>query len=260
MIEPRVDLSIAVYNQWDKTKRFLDSFFKYTKYQNYQLNIIDNSSKDSTVNELDVYAEMDKVNVIWNDNRESFSACHNKVLSKAKGKYCCVLAHDIEIVTFKWLEKMVMYAENNERCGILAPIKIIGQEPDLKRLYGGRIEDDAFCFNICEENEMDKIEYIQSSCMLIKNSLIKRIEVFDERFVGKYYDDIDFCIRATEAGYTIDIALDVEVFYYDDEDMSWKTNQENNRKLFVEKQTEWLIKNKGAAVKRLRRSRIHGTT
>jgi len=48
------------------------------------------------------------------------------------------------------------------------------------------------------------VDHVAGAAMLIARELFERIGYFDERFF-LYYEDLDFCLRAKKAGYTIHI-------------------------------------------------------
>jgi GT2 family glycosyltransferase len=52
------------------------------------------------------------------------------------------------------------------------------------------------------------VEHVAGAAMLITRDLIDKIGLFDERFF-LYFEDLDFCLRAKAAGYTIHINPDV---------------------------------------------------
>lgn len=53
------------------------------------------------------------------------------------------------------------------------------------------------------------VDHVAGAAMLISLELIDHIGLFDERFF-LYFEDLDFCLRAKSAGYTIHINPDVE--------------------------------------------------
>lgn len=59
-----------------------------------------------------------------------------------------------------------------------------------------------------QNDEIRKIDYISGACMLIKREVFEKIGVFDERFF-MYFEDVDFCLRACEAGFFV--AVDPQV-------------------------------------------------
>lgn len=242
---PSVELSIFVYNQWEKTLRLLNSIKENTSYSNYKITVIDNGSTDQTVNELKNHPE---TNPIFKENL-SFAVCNNFVLDGSKADYVCVITSEVE-VSKDWLLNLVKKMEIDEDIGIISPVK----KNDENLIIGGKLRDDATCINLFERvRNREVIEWFHSCCFLIRKDVINKIGLFDERFQVRYYEDIDFCIRVKEAGFKLVCPQDIVISFYDDELPELKYNQEENRVLFVEKNKDWLIKNKGRAVKRKRR-------
>lgn len=52
------------------------------------------------------------------------------------------------------------------------------------------------------------VTHVAGAAMLIKREVLEKIGMLDERFF-LYFEDLDFCLRATSAGFTIHINLDV---------------------------------------------------
>lgn len=57
---------------------------------------------------------------------------------------------------------------------------------------------------------IQKVEHVAGAAMLIGRNVIEKIDTFDERFF-LYFEDLDFCLRAGKAGFTIHINPDVVV-------------------------------------------------
>ncbi|EKD80695.1 MAG: hypothetical protein ACD_40C00037G0015 [uncultured bacterium] len=52
------------------------------------------------------------------------------------------------------------------------------------------------------------VEHVAGAAMLISRKVLQQIHLFDERFF-LYFEDLDFCLRAAQAGYTTHINPDV---------------------------------------------------
>ncbi len=55
---------------------------------------------------------------------------------------------------------------------------------------------------------IQSVSHVAGAAMLISRQLVDKIGMFDERFF-LYFEDLDFCLRASRAGYTIHINPDV---------------------------------------------------
>lgn len=52
------------------------------------------------------------------------------------------------------------------------------------------------------------VDHVAGAAMLIKREVIEKIGLFDEQFF-LYFEDLDYCLRASQAGYTIHINPEV---------------------------------------------------
>lgn len=57
---------------------------------------------------------------------------------------------------------------------------------------------------------MKDIDYVSGACMLVRREVFEKIGLFDERFF-MYFEDVDFCLRAKGAGFTVDVDSNVLV-------------------------------------------------
>ena len=93
-------------------------------------------------------------------------------------------------------------------CGIVSPVLHHGGMFD----WGGKYN--KWTGMVRHKNWENKPKTIQTvahvagAAMLISRELVDKIGMFDERFF-LYFEDLDFCLRATAAGFTIHINPDV---------------------------------------------------
>lgn len=55
---------------------------------------------------------------------------------------------------------------------------------------------------------LQSVQHLAGAAMLIKREVFEKIGLFDERFF-LYFEDLDFCLRAKAAGYTLHLTPDV---------------------------------------------------
>ena len=149
-----------------------------------------------------------------------------------------------------WLTDLMAIYDTEYNVGIVSPVKNhIG-----RKLIGGKLDSAGNCINLFEEDrEKETIEWFHSCCLLLNNTIAKRVGCFDERFKVRYYEEVDLCIRTLDYGYKLICPKNVEIDYLSNESIDFKGYQEKNRVLFVTKNEQWLIEHKGKAVKRKRR-------
>ena len=131
------------------------------------------------------------------------------------------------------LEHLLRHADDDTRCGIMAP----------RRLLGGQVYTNDFCrYNLSNpfaSMYQDRLKRRAAVCepidivgtafegMFVKRAVVGSIGL-PERGLFIFCDDTDYCLRAVQSGFTIryipDALMDKEQFFRDD---SWT---ERNRK------------------------------
>jgi len=140
--------------------------------------------------------------VVKNDAGHSFSSAVNRGIEKAFKKGCqqvLVLNPDTKLKKgfLKPLEKVL----DRKNVGIVAPVIKHPEGFD----HGGRIN-----WRLGRPSHINKgkivlkkpaeREFVSGACMLIKKEVFDQIGLFDEDFF-LYFEDVDFCIRAKQAGF-----------------------------------------------------------
>lgn len=176
-----VSLIVAVYNGEKYIASCIDSIMNQT-YQNYEVILVDDGSKDSSGTICDCYAEKDsRIKVIHQVNR-GCSAARNEGLSHAKGEYIGIIDQD-DYLHEKYIEYFMklMLDHNAEIATTDTIFSFIGSAPASADL-------DFNKYNIIsgEDAAKEMLMYtlqIGPWNKLIKKSLIERTGIsFQEQF------------------------------------------------------------------------------
>ncbi len=245
--QPIVSIIIPVFNQLEYTKLVIESIREYTNIP-YEIIVIDNASSDGTFEYLSSLAD---IKLIRNSQNYGFPKAVNQGLAVAKGKYIVILNNDV-IVTDKWVEGLIEHLEEDESIGIIGPMSNYVSGPQMlngaEKIYmaNGVVNEKLlrdFANEIHERNKGKRFLFprIAGLCMVIKREVIEKIGGFDERFTPGNFEDDDYCLRATLAGFKVAIAMDVFIHHFGSK--SFKANGvekyrellERNEKIFIEK-------------------------
>jgi len=184
-IEGRTSCSIviATYNHLDDClKPCIESIKKYCNLNtsNREVIVVANGCTDGTREYVESLGEPFKL--LWFDEPLGATRAYNEGMKAAKYDYILLLNNDIVLLeqNADTLLNMHLIAFNDPKVGIVGPIKSMNKE--LSR------------------------EFIIFFCAMIKKEVIEKIGYLDESFGQGSSDDIDFCIRAQDAGYKIAIA------------------------------------------------------
>ncbi|GAB1402678.1 glycosyltransferase family 2 protein [Elusimicrobiota bacterium] len=230
-----LEIIIVSYNSLFWLRKTLDSldrfYLPYSKY-NIIITVVDNASTDDTVNVLET--EYRKINLIKSNTNLGFSAGNNLALKKSNADYIMLLNSDMELTEkSKNIDSTIEYLESDRNIGMITPKLLLSNgklDPACHR--GEPSPADAFFYFAGFEKLFPKIKFftkyhmlykdfstihevdaVTGACMVIKNSVLKKIGFFDERFF-MYSEDMDLCRRFREKGYKIIFYPETEIIHH----------------------------------------------
>lgn len=222
----KYDLTIIIvtFNSEKYIDKCIDSIAISEKNEiSYKIIIIDNYSKDETVNKIKKIQKDDrKIYLIENKKNIGFARAVNQGISRDSGGGYVLLLNPDTILEKRSLINLIKCAEKNQAgvCGgttidnhgkisgsyFRFPSLMIGlfDFTNLRKL----LKNDQWHkhFYCQDENHGNKtsfpVDVVTGGFMLINKSTIKEIGLFDESFF-MYLEDVDYCLRAKKAGIRI---------------------------------------------------------
>jgi len=215
-----ISIIIVTWNSEKYIIPCLKSIYKQKEYgfNNFEIIIIDNNSKDSTIKIIE--NEFSNVILIKNKLNLGYAKANNQGFKTAIGNFILLLNPDTELQN-NFFQPMLDFIEQNDKVGVIAP-KVIN--PDFSIQYSIRSFPDypillwefsglskilpynrtfgkwrMMYFNY---NELTEIDQPMASCLLIRKSAADTISYFDETF-PMFYNDVDFCYRVKQTGWQI---------------------------------------------------------
>jgi GT2 family glycosyltransferase len=211
--EGRVTSVIAVSHQnLDSTRRCLAALrASHDERHPLEILFVDNGSTDGTAEFL---AEQPDVELISNAENLGAPRARNQALMRARGDYVVFLDSDA-MVTPGWLARLLYHAEVDGSCGCVGPVSDraahgqqvplpVEPEPELLAAFADDLARD-------KRRQHRFGAMLSSFCLLVRREVLAAIGGFDERFSPWGFEDDDFTLRATLAGFRNRIALDVFV-------------------------------------------------
>ena len=202
-----VSATIVTYHSYDKARQAVESILKYTEGVDLTLYIVDNASKDGTLEKIK--EEFPSVVTIQNPRNGGFGYGHNAVLPVPTSKYHAFVNPDI-LFDRDVLTELAQYMEAHEDVGQVTPeirfpngeIQRIGRRtPVYGALVGRHIFEkklkpivDEYLMMDTDFSEPTEIENVTGCFSLIRTDLFKQLKGYDERFF-LYFEDFDISRR-----------------------------------------------------------------
>ncbi len=198
--EKLASIILINWNNYQMTKDCILSIKKNTHYPNYEIWLIDNGSKDKSLEKLK--KDFPELKTIANSENKGFPYALNQGYREAKGYYLSHMNNDA-VVLDGWLEEGIKVLESNPKIAVAGVREVT--------------DDDA---NNPEKLAKIKAEPDQEKMTLpvgwvTKKEMIEKIGYLDAEFFSPIYgEEADWNFRARNMGYRIVRASKSCVIHY----------------------------------------------
>lgn len=228
----KISLSICIvtFQACDYLRDCLNSLYAHAPNGEYEIIVVDNHSTDGTIETLE--RQFPQVQLIKNPTNNGFTAPMNQALRQAQGQYLLQLNPDT-IVHDQALNQLIQFMQSHPKVGICGP-KVLNTDGSLQKpcrrgestpwavityflglsslfpkskLFGG------YLMNYLDEDEINEVDGVAGSCMLLRREVIDQIGYLDERFFA-YQEDADFCFQARQAGWKVYYVPTAQITHY----------------------------------------------
>lgn len=228
-------MSVAIivlnYNNPISTIRCLNSFKLLLEGDShFETILVDNGSIDNSVSQIRLnYPEL---NIIESKKNLGFAGGNNlgiKAALKKKFTHILLLNNDTQIIDGSMLDKLIKRASD-----LTAPSIKFHRGGRSIVDFGGRIDwimgrNTHLEYNSSEIPKMiPPAEYLSGTCLMVKREVFKKIGLPDEGYF-LYYEDVDFCLRAKDAGYSLSVCKTTQIYHQ----LSETSNKLGNRKIQI---------------------------
>jgi len=241
-----VSIIIPTKDALGHLRRCIESIEKKTTYPHYEIIIIDNlSAKKETLDYLSSKAEGDRVRVIRYKREFNFSDMNNVAADGASGDYLLFLNNDTEVIERGWLGAMLEPLQLPEVAAVGA--KLLYPDDTVqhagvalwRRGTAGHVHSrlprgDHGYFGAADS--IRNCSAVSAACMMVRKKAFLELGGFDTS-LGVSYQDVDFCLRAQEAGMRI-VYTPFALLYHHESASTGRRANEKEERLFAEKWRE----------------------
>lgn len=259
--DPMVSVIIPNKDHRSDLERCIDSIMDRSTYDNYELVIVENGSTSQEIKDYytqllgyDYQAVLSKcreqavtgqpydrgvmradpsgragarVKIVVYEGGFNYSRINNLGAAYASGEYLLLLNNDTQVITFDWMEELLMYAQRQD-------VGAVG----AKLYYGDRTIQHAgvvigmgahgtaghthYKHNYQDLGYMGRLCYAQNvsavtgACLMVRKSLYEQAGGLEESFAVSL-NDVDFCLRLREMGKLNIFTPFAELYHYESE-------------------------------------------
>ncbi len=244
-----MDLSIIIvnYETYDLTKQTIESVIKYDHPFQYDIFLVDNASKDGSIERLQEYfSEESKkglVKFIFNHENMGFAHANNVALKQTTAEYVLLLNSDTVVVD-DCLGESLNYMKEHEDTGVLGCKVVLPDNtldkacrrsfPDfyvsfyrmtgLSYLFPKSKRFGRYNLTYMDEDETYEVDCVVGAFMMVRSKAIQEVGLLDETFF-MYGEDIDWCYRMKSADWKVIYYSDAKIVHYKGSSESKKQNK-----------------------------------
>lgn len=218
MSYPAISVLLLNWNQTELTLACLRSLARLD-YPAAEIILIDNGSAEDSLEQIE--SEFPGVILIRNDRNLGYTGGNNIGIRRALvagSDYIMLLNNDTEVAP-DVLRILVDVAESDPSIGIVGPLILYYDDPTRIWSAGGAIDPRTARAVSLGEGEPDdgglvptQVDYVSGCALLIKRSVVEQVGLLDDRMFI-YYEETDWCARAREAGYQIQLVPQAKVWH-----------------------------------------------
>lgn len=208
--QPLVSLIIPTRDALGLVRQCINSILARTKYQNYEIILVDNGSTDpEALAYFHSLAELPGFKVIRDEREFNYSALNNLAVELASGELVGLINNDVEVISEEWLGEMVSIA-------LQSGVGAVGARlwyPDYTLQHGGvllgvggvanhahraRAQGDPGYFGRAQL--IQGFSAVTAACLLIRKAHYLAVGGLNEVDLKVAFNDVDFCLRLRQAG------------------------------------------------------------
>ncbi len=208
---PLVSIIVPTRDKLDILRACIESVCTRTDYPNFEICIVDNRSVEPETRAwLRAVVADPRIRVLRDDRDFNYSALNNRAVAQAAGSVVVLLNNDIEVIAPDWLTEMVGHALRPEigavGAKLLYPNGMV-QHAGVVLGIGGvaghvhRYLDGKDPGYMKRAMVTQNLSVVTAACLAVRKDVYLEVGGLDEENLQVAFNDVDFCIRLTRAGY-----------------------------------------------------------
>lgn len=221
---PLVSLIIPTKNAWQLVKACIESILEKTRYENYEILLIDNgSTEQESLAYFEQLSQHPKVRLLKYDHPFNYSAINNFGVKQAKGEVIGLINNDIEVITGDWLTYMVGHALRKDIGCVGSKLYYSDdrvQHAGVVMGYGGGAGHAHKYFPRFHAGYLNRLvathrfSAVTAACLIVEREIFDKVGGLNES-LAVAFNDVDFCLRVRELGYSNLYCAEAELYHHE---------------------------------------------
>lgn len=209
--EPLVSVIIPTRDQEPLLRRTLQGVLSRTDYPALEVLVVDNGSTDPAALALlaDVVRDP-RVRVLPASGPFNYSALNNAAVREAAGSIVLLLNNDVDVIDAGWMREMVSHAVRSETGAVGAKLLypngtiqhggvVTGLGGVAGHMFLGKPRTHPGYFG--QLALARNVTAVTGACLMVRRHLFQQVGGLNDVDLPVAFNDIDFCLKLTEAGY-----------------------------------------------------------
>jgi len=215
-----------------------------TDYRNIEILIVDNNSEQpETLKYLEDIQKEPSVRVVQFAEPFNFARICNFAAEQARGEILGFVNNDVEVISGDWLDEMVMLAKRTEVGCVGA--KLLYADDTIQHAgvilgLGGYAAHSHRClprdsggyFNRLKVRQ--NVSAVTGACLVVRAEVYRQVAGMDEK-LAVAYNDVDFCLKVTEAGYLNVFTPFAQLYHFESKTRGYEDTYEKQARFQHEK-------------------------
>jgi len=252
---PNISIIIPTKDKVDVLKRCIESIQTKTRYENYEIIIVNNNSQEERTFEYFEKLKLNlKIKILEYNKPFNFSEINNYAVSKVSNEYVVLLNNDTEVISGEWLEAMLEFCKRRDvgavGAKLLYPNDTI-QHAGIIIALGGvaghshknfHKDDPGYTWR---PHLIQNLSAVTAACMMLRKEVFKELGGFDEE-LSVAFNDVELCLKIREKGYLIVYTPYAELYHHESLSRGYENTQEKQARFL--KEVEYIKKKWGHVI------------
>ena len=213
----KLSLIIVTYNSYKYIQKCIQSILDSIEpFDDYEIIIIDNNSKDNTIDIVNNFSNS-KIKILQSNDNIGYSAAVNKAIEGTKFEKILVLNPDTVILENGIVE--LFERSNRNDVGVVGA-KLLNLDGTLQlssrrhfptlgilcsyvlrlnKIFNKSSFFGKYNYTYLDEDLETSVDSVSGACMMFSKKLFNSVDGFDEVFFI-YFEDTDFCLKVKDVG------------------------------------------------------------